>query len=247
MSTEPLFLKVLSTKIILNEVKNSIPEETKVYLFGGTIRNALHYVYFNEEMTQRDYDCIVIGDGETFAKNLLSLGFIFGNKNSEKAKVLKKARTANPVHQYDDWVYLDCKIYPPTETIESILEQISDFTISGVAMNIADIDNPGWQKNIYSIPKAVEDIESMRLETVKFYPANIFKIIRFISRGYQPPSEDDLRENMKKLREINQEKFELNAGKTIRYVGGLEKALEIAKSIGIRENIFDFEKIKTLQ
>lgn len=82
----PIFLNNPSTRLILKEVKNLIPDNTKVYLFGGAVRNAIHFDYFKEEMTQRDFDFIVIGDAEKFAENLTNSGFIFGRKIQKKQK-----------------------------------------------------------------------------------------------------------------------------------------------------------------
>ena len=240
----PIFLKNPSTNDLLHEVKNVIPENTKVYLFGGSIRNAIYYDYFGEEMTQRDFDCIVIGDGEKFAENLLRSGFVYGSKNNEKAKVLKKARFPNPEHPYDDWLYLDCKIYPNSETIENILNRISDFTISGVALNMSEMDTPNWQNNVISIPNAIKNIQEKRLAVVKPYAISIHKIIRMISRGFQSPSQNEVAICIAKLHDIQEDKFIINTEKTIRYVGNKEKATEIARKLGISYDIFNFEEMR---
>lgn len=242
----PIFLKNPTTRAILNEIKYLVPEDTKVYVFAGTIRNALYFNFFSEEVTQRDFDCIVIGDGEKFTENLLGAGFIYGNKNSEKAKVLKKARTPEPQHQYDDWLYLDCKIYPSGEIIENILNRISDFTVSGVAMDIEDMEKEDWQERIIAIPHAKEDIQEKRLRVVRPYPISLHKIIRMVSRGFQKPSPQDIQLCIEKLKNIAEDKFAINTEKTIRYVGSKEKVLEIANELGVTFNILDLHEIKNL-
>ena len=244
MTNLPVFLQNPSTKEILNQITSLIPMGTKVYLFGGAVRNALYYNHFNEEMTQRDFDCIVIGDGEKFADNLFSNNFIYGNKNTEKAKVLKMGRISSPVHQYDDWLYLDCKIYPSNESIEDILKRISDFTISGVALDIKNIEAPDWYNKIIAIPNAIEDIQQKRLGVVKPYAISLHKIIRMVSRGFQKPPQEEIDKCIEKLKDISEDKFVINTEKTIRYVGSKEKVAEIAQELGITHNILNFEQIK---
>lgn len=240
----PIFLNNPSTKEILDQVIPLIPEGTEVYLFGGAVRNALYFKYFEEEMTQRDFDCIVIGDGETFAQNLVNAGFIFGSKNTEKSKVLKKVRIAEPVHQYDDWLYLDCKIYPLGETADGVMNRISDFTISGVALNLKYIESNDWQERVVAIPKALEDIQEKQLTVVKAYSISLHKIIRMVSRGFKKPSEEEVGLCLEKMKDIPEDKFITNTEKTIRYVGSEDEVLKISKDIGINFDILKYEEVK---
>lgn len=242
----PIFLKKDSTKSILSDAINCIPEGTEVYLFGGAVRNALYFSFFEEEMTQRDFDCIVIGDGEMLAKNLSDKGFIFGSKNSEKSKVLKKERISNPLHQYNDWLYLDCKIYTPEENIQDILARISDFTISGVAMNIKDIFSENWLEKIIAIPYAKEDIKDKKLRVVKPYAISLHKIIRMVSQNFEKPSKEDIALCIEKLKELTEEKFIANTEKTIRYVGSKDEVQKISNGLGISFDILNFNEIKSL-
>lgn len=80
---------------------------------------------------------------------------------------MKKARISNPVDMFNDYLYLDCKIYPSTESIVTILERISDFTIAGVAINLQDVFSIDWLNKIYAIPDAIFDIQNRNLKTVK--------------------------------------------------------------------------------
>lgn len=241
----PVFLKDLTTKKILEDIRRLVPKATEVYLFGGAVRNAIYFKYFGEEMTQRDYDCIVIGDGEMLANNLVGAGFAFGSKNFERAKVFKKARISNPVHKYDDWLYLDCKIFPSGEKIDSVLENISDFTINGVALDINFFDSIDWLSKIIAIPRALDDIEGKRLKLNKPYATNFYKIIRLVSRGFQPPTKSDIAIYLEKLREITKEKFISNTEKTFRYIGNEEQAMKISKELGATFNVFNFEEVKS--
>lgn len=244
MNELPVFLENPSTKRILAEVKDLIPEGTKVYLFGGAVRNAIYHDHFGEEMTQRDYDCIIVGDGEKFAENLTNTGFTFGSKNSAQSKILKKNRIPEPIHIYDDWVYLDCKIHGSDENIVSILEKTSDFTISGVALDINDIFSLDWRDHIFAIPHAIEDIQNKQIRLVTAYSASIYKIIRLVSRDFKKPSQEEIGVIYKKLSEISEKKFTANVEKTVRYVGSEEKVIEIAKDLGITKNILNFNEIK---
>lgn len=228
-----------STKRILKEVVELIPEDTEVYLFAGTIRNALYFSFFGEEITQRDFDCIVIGNGEKFASNLVNAGFVFGLKNSEKSKILKKPRTDNPVHQFDDWVYLDCKIYPHENTIEYVLGKITDFTLSGVALNLRDINSDDWILQIISIPNALEDIKNKTIKIVNHYPLNIYKIIRLLSQGFVLSEDIDIQMCINKRIEATTERLQKEINKTINYVGGKEATQKIIDRLEIKQNILE--------
>lgn len=240
----PIFLKNDSTKTIFEMVKKLIPENTEVYIFGGSIRNALYFEFFKEEMTQRDYDCIVIGDGELFAKNLVEVGFVFGSKNSDKDKILKIARNQNPVHIYNDWLYLDCKIFPSGSDIKSILEKISDLTISGVALNVKDVDSLNWRTKIISIDNAVKDIEERQLRVVNAYSSSIYKIIRLIHKGFKPPISKEIKKVIEELKNISETTHLRHEKKTIEYIGNKEEITEIAKRLGIDFDVLDFSEIK---
>lgn len=241
----PVFLQDSSTLEILRQVANNVPSDIEVYLFGGAIRNALYYSYFNEEMTQRDFDCIVIGDPQEFAHNLEKLGFIYGAKNSDKAKVLKKARIENPSESYNDWLYLDCKIYSNEETIESVLQKISDFSINGVALDIKELESSDWLAKVIELPNATVDIQEKKLRIIKCYSASIYKILRLVSQGFKQPTEEDVTRCLEKLKEISREKFDKETTKTIKYIGDEGKVLKVAEQLGIKFNILNFEELQT--
>ncbi len=63
MCALPVFLADSSTLRILAEAKDLVPNGTEVFLFGGSVRNAVVYAVSGKKETQRDYDCLVIGDG----------------------------------------------------------------------------------------------------------------------------------------------------------------------------------------
>ncbi len=240
----PVFLNDDSTKTIFEMVKKLIPKNTEVYIFGGSIRNALYFEFFKEEMTQRDYDCIVIGDGELFAKNLAEVGFIFGSKNSDKDKILKIARNQNPVHIHNDWLYLDCKIFANGSNIKPILEKISDLTISGVALNIKDVDSLDWRTKIIGIENAVKDIEEKQLRLVNTYSSSIYKIIRLVHKGFKLPTSNEIEKALEELKSISEDAFLRHKKKTVEYIGDKEEVAEIAKQLGINFDVLNFSEIK---
>jgi hypothetical protein len=188
-------------------------------------------------MPQRDFDCIVIGDDEKFASNLVEAGFVFGSKNSEKSKILKKPRIDNPTRQFDDWVYLDCKIFSSENTIEDILGKITDFTLSGVVLNIKDINADDWLHKIIALPNTSEDIKNRAIRVVTYYPLNIYKIIRLLSRGFTLYENIDIQSYIEKRTGVSKERLQKEIDKTINYVGGVENTQKIINDLGIMQNI----------
>lgn len=233
MESKPIFINDVSTDFILRETRDSAPEGGKIYIFGGTLRNALFYEFYNEKLTQRDYDCIVLGDGEKFMENLLQKGFVLGKKNTPKSKVFKKARIENPSHEFDDWVYLDCKIFNSEESIFSILSNITDFTISGLALDINDVWSPVWLEKIIMIPNTLDDIKNKKLRMVRPYSISIYKIIRMMHIGFHSPSKEDIVTCLEKLKEADPNIIDREIKKTNGYVGDKDRLQEILKKINI--------------
>jgi hypothetical protein len=138
---------------------------------------------------------------------------------------------------------LDCKIYPQGEVVTEILERISDFTISGVALDMKDITSIDWLEKVIAVPDALNDIREKNLTVIKPYAISLHKIIRMVSRGFHKPSVSDIAMCIKKLKEIPKDKFLVNTEKTVRYVGDEEKVIEITKRLGITFNILNFKEI----
>ncbi len=93
------------TQKIMREVVECIPPKTKVYLVGGTLRNALYYIHFKKRLPQRDYDLVVFGDYKKFVKNLLNKGFDHGKICRKTQIVLKKRIKQSDVFSFKDFVY----------------------------------------------------------------------------------------------------------------------------------------------
>lgn len=241
---KPIFLKNKEVHRILDEVIESIPTGCSVYLHGGALRNSVYCRLFNEEMTQRDFDMIVVGEKEPFVSNMLAKGFIYGKKNTDTAVVLKKPRHENPSEDFADWVYLDI-VFRPNDTIEDSLKQKVNFTINGSAIDLAQIHDQDWFDKLVVLPDTLKDLKSKQLRTNTRYPINIYACVRFVSRGFKPPSKKEVADMIEDVRNIEPHKFEMNRKKVIDYVGSEEGVRTITKKLGIPFDILELDAIKS--
>lgn len=239
----PVFLKDEKVRQVLQEVVDSIPQGSRVYLHGGAARNAVYYRLFGGELPQRDFDMILIGDKDSFAKNLLAHGFVYGKKNTEAGATFKKSRVENPSEDFGDWVYLDV-VFRKDTTIEESLRQKVNFTINGSAINLQDIENPDWFEKVIMLPETLEDLKEKKLRTNSRYPINIYACIRFVSIGFIPPPKEELDWMVEDLRNIEEKKFMQNVEKVIRYVGSADEVRKIVRRLGVSVDILDFSSIK---
>lgn len=239
----PIFLKNERVHQILEEVIASIPEDSEAYLHGGAARNAVYYRLFKEELPQRDFDMVLIGDKDMFVANLLARGFVRGKKNTETGATFKKPRRENPSEDFADWVYLDI-VFRKNMTIQESLKQKVNFTINGSAINLRDIDRPDWFEKTVTLPGTLEDLKLKRLRTNKRYPINIYACVRFVSIGFAPPPKNELAEMVDDLRNIDNIKFVRDTEKVIRYVGSADKVRKIVKTLGVDIDILDFNSAK---
>ena len=239
----PIFLKDEKVQQILQEAVDAIPQDSEVYLHGVAARNAVYYRLFNEELPQRDFDMVLIGDKDAFTSNLLARGFVRGKKNTETGATFKKPRVENPSEDFADWVYLDV-VFRKNMTIQESLAQRVNFTINGSAINLQDIDKPDWFEKVVMIPGTLEDLKSKRLRTNKRYAINMYACVRFVSLGFTPPSKNELDDMVDDLRRIDEVKFARDTEKVIRYVGSAEKVREIVRRLGINVDILDLNSIK---
>ena len=241
----PIFLRDERVHQILQEVVGSIPENSEAYLHGGAARNAVYYRLFKEELPQRDFDMVLIGDKDLFVANLFARGFVRGKKNIETAATFKKPKRENPSEDFADWVYLDI-VFRKNMTIQESLKQKVNFIINGSAINLRDIESPDWFEKIVTLPGTLEDLKLKRLRTNKRYPINIYACVRFVSLGFAPPSREDLDNMIEDLRNIDDVKFIRDRDKVIRYVGSADKVREIVKQLGIKVDILDLNSIKKI-
>lgn len=114
----PLFLHDKKTEEIFKLVVAAIPKDTKAYLVGGAIRNAIYYKYFNKKLPHRDFDIMLIGDKDGFVQNLRRTGFVYGKIRRKHEVVVKMKRIPKPKHIHKDYLYLDIHISGEKEPIK---------------------------------------------------------------------------------------------------------------------------------
>jgi len=232
---------------ILKDAKSSIPQNTKVYLVGGAVRNALYFKLFNKKLPQRDYDILFVGDKDKFVKNLRARGFTYGFIRRKHEVTLKKKKIPKPQHQFKDYVFLDIHISDEKSVLKNLKEQ-SNFTINGFALSLKDIDSENWHKKVISLPNALQDLKNKKLHVnVIVHPANLFACLRFMSQGFKSPSKKEVKELLIKLGSLEKWRYSRNIRKLFDYVGGEDKARKLVKKLGVKANIFDFKIIKKLR
>lgn len=240
----PIFLQDPKNLEIFGSVADAIPEGSNLSLYGGPLRNALYYYQFGQALPQRDYDCIFQGDRELLFKNLHENGFSFGRTNTERKVVLRKPKVENP-QGFSDYVYLDIVMARAGETVPQMLKDRVNFTINGFALDVRDALTSDWREKIIEVPNAREDLTKKELHLLARHPINIYACLRFVSLGFKAPSDEEIKTMLEDLRGIDEMRFERDTEKAAQYVGGVERAQEIARQIGIGFNIFDLKEIKS--
>lgn len=239
----PFFMQDSQVKPILQEVIDSIPKGTKLYLIGGVARNAVYYQFFSDLLPQRDYDLILIGDKNKFIKNLEKRGFEFGKIRREGEVVLMKPKFPGAT-ELSDHVVLDIYI-PPEKDILRNLKENANFTISGFALPVNSFNSPNWFSKIIALPRSFKDLRSKQLRVNSSnYPTNIFACLRFMSQGFNPPPPGEVRELLQSLGSIGEGHFNRAVQKVFDYVGGEERARELMQELGIKGDLFNYQWIR---
>lgn len=234
------------TNEILNEVIAVIPKGTRAYIVGGAARNAVYYRIFGKAMPQRDYDLLLMGNMGQFVKNLRKLKFTCGLRR-KNYMVLKKKKISKPKH-HSDYIILD--IHTPKEkNIIKNLKEEANFTVNCFAISLRDITSKNWYKKLIYLPEAMVDLKAKRLHVniVHKHPANLFACLRFMSKGFEAPSKEEVKTLLWILGGLQKWRYKRNVKKIFDYVGGEKKARQLAKKLGIKADIFDFEIIKNLR
>lgn len=246
-SALPVFMQDPKTYELLREAKSAIPKGTKVYLVGGAVRNALYFERFDERLPQRDYDLLLIGDKDAFISNLRAKGFIYGFIRRKHEITLKKKRVPRPKDHFADHVFLDIHISDERSVLKNLKDQ-SNFTINGFALSLKHVDSNQWHKRIISLPQAEADLNDKQLRVnVIAHPANLFACLRFMSKGFKAPSRDEVDKLLCALGTLEKWRYERNIKKLFDYVGGESIARKLAKRLKIKQDIFDFDTIKSLK
>ncbi len=243
----PVFMQDSKTFEILKEAKSAIPKNTKVYLVGGAVRNALYFKLFNKKLPQRDYDILLAGDKDKFVNNLRARGFSYGFIRRKYTVTLKKKKIPKPQHRFNDYVLLDIHISDEKNILKNLKDN-SNFTINGFALSLKDINSENWHKKVISLPLAMQDLKNKKLRVnVIVHPANLFACLRFMSQGFKPPSKKEVKELLIALGSLEKWRYPRNIKKLFDYAGGEYKTRKLVKKLGVKENIFDFNIIKTLR
>jgi hypothetical protein len=242
----PIFMKEESTNKILKEVISCVPNNTKIYLIGGALRTAIYYKYFNKKMPMRDYDLFLTGSPKEFISNLRKMGFIYGKLKRKDERTIKKKRFSG-AKEIEDFVVLDIH-FSNKGNIKSNLQKNANFTINGFALPLKEILSPKWQKKVISVKNAERDLKQKQIRVNAFiHPAQLYASIRFVSQGYKPPTKEELSGLLLLLKKLRKNQLERNLKKIFNQTGGEDKAREIVKRMGIKEDIFSFETIKNLR
>lgn len=236
-------------KNYFKEINQCVPKGSKLFLVGGTLRNLVYYSFFKKKLIQRDYDLILIGNHEKFIQNLRRLGFKYGKIRRKNQIVLKKFKIKNNKDFFEN-IVLDISFFENAE-INSLLKNKINFTINGFAIEFKNIFKENWLDYLIKLPFAIEDIKTkkIRLNTQKtdFFGTDLYACIRFMSQGFKQPTKKEIDILFNSLKKLPKYKFERNKNKVFDYVGDDKKLRKILKELGLKEDIFSFDKINDLR
>lgn len=244
----PLFMNEKITRDILGKAIGAIPSKTKVYLVGGSVRNAFYYHFFKKKLPQRDYDLLLIGNKNQFIRNLRKSGFTYGRIRRKYEVVLKKKRVAKPQDWYQDHLFFDIHLSPEKSVLAN-LKKYATFTMNGFALPLPAVTSPRWRQQVLSLPTAIPDLKKkqLRVNAARLEPTTIFAALRFVSVGFKAPSASDLQHLLSALGKVEKRRFKRAVDKLFRYVGGERRARRLARKMGIQPDIFDFAVGRRLQ
>lgn len=236
------------TKKILSEAIAAIPKRTRVYLVGGSVRNAFYYHFFGKRLPQRDYDLLLIGNKEQFVQNLRKKGFTYGRIRRKYEVVLKKRRVSRLQDWYQDHLFFDIHLSPEKSVLAN-LQKYATFTMNGFALPLPAVISSRWRQQVLSLPTAIPDLKKrqLRLNSLTPEPTTLFAAIRFFSVGFKAPSAADIQHLLRALGRVNRHRFSRAVDKLFRYVGGERRARRLARRMGIQQDMFNFRVVRLLQ
>jgi len=197
-------------------------------------------------MPMRDHDVFLIGSPKEFISNLRKRGFVYGKLKRKYERVIKKKKFPG-AKELKDFVFLDIH-FSSDKSILKNLQENTNFTINGFALQLNEIVSKGWHKKVISINNAKEDLKKKQLRVNAYsHPAQLYACVRFVAAGFKPPTKNEIDSLLLLLRRLRKNQLERNFKKVFAQTGGKEKAKEIVKKIGIKEDIFSFKTIKNLR
>lgn len=243
----PIFMQDMRTNEILREASSVVPKDTKVYIVGGAVRNALYYTFFGKKLPQRDYDILFIGNKDKFIENLRKIGFIYGKIRRKDEVVLKKKLIKTPQDEFKDHVFFDIHISKEKSIMKNI-KNVSGFTINAFAISLKDLTSRSWRRKVIALPTSIKDLRKKQLRVNAYtHPAMLYACIRFMSLGFKQPPKKEVNELLNTLGNLPKWKYKRNIKKVFNYVGGKRKARQLTRKLGIKEDIFNLRTIKKLK
>ena len=76
-------------------------------------------------------------------------------------------------------------------------------------------------------------------------PAYFFSVIRFMSAGFAPPPQEELKLLLDELPNLETKRFGKNIVKLYNYVGGEANARQLASMLGVKGDVFDEDAVKS--
>lgn len=231
---------------ILAEVAASIPPKTKAYVIGGAARNSVYYDLFKKSLPQRDFDILLIGNLNKFVKTLKKKKFIYGKIRRKNEIVLMKKLVPTP-KIITDYLVLDIHRSDESSVLKN-LKLNSAFTINGFAIPLNRYLMEDSDKYLIALSRAKYDLKNhnLRLNSpgYKVHPGNLFACLRFMSIGFSSPGDKSIELLLKQLPKLEKWRFEKNVKKVFRYIGSENKARKLVKKLGIKIDVFNFDKLK---
>lgn len=255
LSDNPLKLNYNSdeSKRALQETFSNLPDEIEVYLIGGSVRNALIREIHGEVLRQRDYDQVITRGSRSYKTYLGSLGFEEHPYPSRQDEQVVYRKLFDEQHRDDldylHWIVYDMHTVDGT-TIEQNIKNNVAFTINGCAINGRDLFTKPWREALIQVlPTALQDIKDKKLrlnrDGYKYMPSSFFAMLRFMSAGFEAPSDEEVQLLLAELPNLEHARYERNVIKVWDYVGGEAKARELVKGLGIDLDVFDEEAVKS--
>lgn len=227
----------------VQDVIESIPKGTRVYLVGGRARTRVYARVFHKRLPNRDWDIVVIGDRKRFIANLLARGFSYGLIRRKHQDTIAKPLVRKPrgLREHPtDYFVLDAKFQKRGSAMAN-LKANANFTINGFAIPFHLLNSPSWYAKTIQLPTALADLKAKRLRVNhNVHPNGLFAAIRFMSLGFKPPNTHDVHVLREWHLKFEQWRFAKNVKKVYAYVGGRAKALQLAKRLGLHWDIFSY-------
>lgn len=233
----------------LKEVIQSVPKKSRVYVIGRAARNDVYFQLTKKTLPQRDVDLLLVGDLDTFVSNLRKHLFSFGRIRRKNDVVLKKKLIAKPT-SLKDYLFLDIHRSEEPDVLTN-LKNHAAFTINGFAIPLEAYLLKNNKKYTICLPRALADLTKHRLRLnpsgYQGHAGNIFACLRFMSLGFKAPPKKEVTLLLAQLPKLEAWRFERNVKKVFSYVGGERKARKLARSLGIKTDIFDMKTVRSMK